>query len=152
MRATLHDTRPRGRPGRTGRATAALALFSAFLLLGGCNPFSAPERETARAVVTAEREQEVRIITSRNFALASGGEPASNPDSLETADTLLAVPTFDRTYDISETERFFIRVEPTDTLSHPATLEVFIDGESLGRLQGDLKEEPLQDLYILAVF
>lgn len=142
--------------GRTDRPAArglTLVLLAAVLGTVACNPFSAPDREEARAVVTTEQEAEVRIVTSRQFALAGGGEPGAPTDViLEAADTSLVVPPFDRTFDISQTKRFFIRVEPTDTLSVLASLEVFIDGESLGRLEGDLQEQPLQDVFLSAEF
>lgn len=142
--------------GRLAQPVAGgLTLILSVALLGtvACDPFSAPDREEARAVVTTEQEAEVRIVTSREFSLAGGGDTEPSTDVvLETADTSLVVPPFDRTFDISETKRFFVRVEPTDTLSVLASLEVFIDGESLGRLQGDLQEQPLQDVFLSAEF
>lgn len=118
-----------------------------------CNPFSAPTREEARAVVTTEREVEVRIVTSRQFGVTETGGIGSDPDvALEEADTSVVVPRYDETFDIRDTRRFFILVEPTDSSSVQATLEVFIDGESLGRLEGDLQEEPLQDVFVSVEF
>lgn len=144
---------PGGRPGQPVAGGLTLILFGALLGAAACNPFSAPDREEARAVVTTEQEAEVQIVTSRRFSLGGGGEPGAPTDVvLEAADTSLVVPPFDRTFDISETKRFFVRVEPTDTLSVLASLEVFIDGESLGRLQGDLQERPLQDVFLSAEF
>lgn len=146
---------PRGHPrSRIGLLLAVLFAVSGF---SGCGAFSAPEREEARAVVTTEEEAEVRIITSTRFTLDGGGQgdPGGQQTpgvTLEEADTALAVPRFDRTFDISETRRFFIQVEPTDTVSVQATLEVFIDGESLGQLAGDLQDEPLRDVFASVEF
>lgn len=143
---------PCSRPG------LLLVLLLVVSGLAGCGAFSAPEREEARAVVTTEEEAEVRIITSTRFTLeaAEQGDPGSGQQTpgvtLEEADTSLVVPRFDRTFDISETRRFFIQVEPTDTVSVQATLEVFIDGESLGQLAGDLQDEPLRDVFASVEF
>lgn len=149
-------TSPGHPPG--SRAGLLLALLLVVSGLAGCGAFSAPEREEARAVVTTEEEAEVRIITSTRFTLEGGGQgdPGSGQQTpgvnLEEADTALVVPRFDRSFDISETRRFFIQVEPTDTVSVQATLEVFIDGESLGQLAGDLQDEPLRDVFASVEF
>lgn len=104
-------------------------------------------------MVTADRDADVRVVTSRHFALSADDRIGSSTDvTLDEADTTVAAPPFDRTFDISDTRRFFIRVEPTDTLSVLATLEVFIDGESLGQLSGDLQDEPLQDVFVSVEF
>lgn len=134
------------------RSRRLLPLVAAGALgLAACNPFSAPTREEARAVVTAEQAAQVRIITSTDFFLTSTGGSGEQADvDFESADTTVVEPRFDRTFDIRETRRFFIRVEPTDTASVVATLEVFIDGESLGRLSGDLQEGPLEDVFVSA--
>lgn len=156
-RAARDASPPGGRPppdvGPSSRLTLLLLLALGIPALGGCDAFSAPEREEARAVVTTEEEAEVRIVTSTMFTL-SGDDPGAGQPSvaLEEADTSVVIPPFDRTFDISETRRFFIRVEPTDTASVQATLEVFIDGESLGPLAGDLQDDPLQDVFASAEF
>lgn len=136
------------------RIRRTLSLLAAGVLgLAACNPFSAPTREEARAVVETEETATVRIITSQQFALASsGGDGEQARVDVAEADTTVVEPRFDRTFDIRETRRFYIRVEPTDTASVIATLEVFIDGESLGRLGGDLQDQPLEDVFISSEF
>lgn len=138
-----------------GLAPAALpAALGVALLAAACNPFSAPQREEARAVVTAERQIEVRVITSSRFSAGvdTTGRGSEVSVTLERSDTSLVVPRFERTFDISDTRRFYARVEPVDTASVQATLEVFIDDESLGRLAGDLQNEPLEDVYLFQEF
>lgn len=143
------DAAPGPGRGRSAGAAGRLALLipAVALLAAACNdPFSSPTREEARPVLTADRDVSVRVVTSTNFAVTSTGDGDSNV-ALDDSTVRVVEHPWDRTFDIRETRRFYVRAEPTDTESVNATLELFIDGESRGTVSGDLQEQPLEHTF-----
>lgn len=138
----------RGRTARRVAGVPGLALL--WISLVGCGGLGQPEREVARAVVTADRDAEVQIVTSTRFNVISfqGGPDGEPQVQFVSSDTVVQAPPWEERFDISQTRRFFIQVTAADTGSITGNLQVFIDGEQRANLTSELQETPLTNLFV----
>lgn len=145
----MFGKRARASPLRL-RGLLAPVFLACGLGLQGCDGLGQPERERARARVTADAATTVEIVTSTQFNVISlDGGPDGGPQvDLLASDSVVEAPPWDETFDISDTRRFYIRVSAVDTASVTGRLEVFIDGELRANLTTDLQEKPLVNLFL----
>lgn len=140
-------------PGGRHLWTAAL-LAAGALLLGAC--LGPPDRQSARARVTAETESDVNVVTSTNFSEGSTGQGGTET-RLITSDTFDVVTPWERTFDIRQTKRFFVRVlpgepPPSDSATLPVNLLVAIDGDPLFDLTANVFTDTLEFSFLSAEF
>lgn len=139
---------------RLGVATLTTAL--GLLYVAGCG-LSGPNLKEARVVVESDnRNADVQIVTSTEFAVTEGSQTPTDPSGsgaqFIAADTTVQTLPFERTFDIRSTGRFFIRAQipaaATDTPSVNTTIRVFVDGEQRNLVQGDLANDPVQAVFM----
>lgn len=140
---TLTDGTGDGRPGRAAATLLIVALSGAAACLGP------PDRNQATAEIDGEEGTPVVVVTSQNFAVGrTQGDTAGV--SLLSADTAEVEVPWEQTFDISFSQRFFIRVTAGEELRKDTArastvgLRVSIDGNEQFDVSADLLTRPLQ--------
>lgn len=139
------------RPSPSPARALRLAALSSVLLLGGCSFFEDDQPERVRVQVEGTTQQPVRIIVSREFLVFPVGEGGEQGVQVEivSADTLMATPPFDQSFNLAPTFRFLARADGTDP-ENPVTLRlrVSVDGNERFNQTRAVPGDLLQFVYI----
>lgn len=132
--------------GRPGRAAAALTFIA---LVGAAACLGPPNRNQATAEIDGEDGTPVVVVTSQNFAVGQTQGDTAGVTLLSADTTEVEVP-WEQSFDISLSQRFFIRVSASEELKQDSAptstvgLRVSIDGDEQFDVSADLLTRPLQ--------
>lgn len=129
----------------------SVLLLGALLLpaLGGCDFITGdPTPEEARVVLEGEPGTEVDVLMSKNFITAQREDGELLVEVLASQIETVTLP-FTQTFDIEEEQQFLARAMPADsTLPTTVRMQVFVDGDSKFDLSRDVRDEPLQFIFL----
>lgn len=118
---------------KTGIVAAMMTLVT---LLAGCSSITESRAKVARVVLSGDIPADLRIVTATAYGLyqdPTTGEVYRLPAA---ADTVVARPPFDETYDISTYGMFLVKVIAAEPDTLRFRLTVAIDGRT--RYEQDL--------------
>ena len=129
------------------RTLAAAVLAAVALTAWGCAWFADPSPEVVR--VTLEGEGETFILVTSTEFFATNNETGRMTAQLFEADTTVISLPFDRSWNISEEQRFFLLAVPVDTSAVRVQVRVFLDGDKdFDRSVDAVTDDPVRYIYL----
>ena len=131
---------------RTQRLSRIACLVPA-LTVWGCVWWDDPSPDRVR--VTMEGQAESLLLVISTEFIATNNEAGSTSVQLFEADTTLVSLPFDRSWDISEEQRFFLMGTPVDSSTVRVQVRVYLDGDKdFDRDVNAFIDDPVRYIYL----
>ncbi|MYG81408.1 MAG: hypothetical protein F4187_06390 [Gemmatimonadetes bacterium] len=119
----------------------------ATLTVWGCVWWEDPGPETVR--VTMEGEAETFLVVTSTEFVAANNEAGDMSVQLFEADTTVVSLPFDRSWDISAEQRFFLMGTPVDSSAVRVQVRIYLDGDKdFDRNVDAMTEDPVRYIYL----
>ncbi len=119
----------------------------AALMVWGCVWWEDPSPETVR--VTMEGEAETFLVVTSTEFIATNDESGDMSVQLFEADTTVVSLPFDRSWNISAEQRFFLMGTPVDSSAVRVQVRIYLDGDKdFDRNVDAMTEDPVRYIYV----
>lgn len=131
---------------RTQRWSRFACLLPA-VAVWGCVWWKDPSPDMVRVTMEGQAES-LLVVTSTDF-IATSNESGNTSVQLFEADTTVVSLPFDRSWDISEEQRFFILGTPVDSSTVRVQVRIYLDGDKdFDRDVNAFVDDPVRYIYL----
>jgi hypothetical protein len=131
------------------RLVCATLSLAAALVWSGCDFLTEDERgpESASITVDGDAGALVEVMTSTRFVAAAFPDGDTAQVSLIDAETFVKALPYSAEFDISQFQRFFVRVGPAEETARTVRLRVWIDGREVYNVTSEAFDSVMRFVY-----